>query len=157
TVIGDFEKLQALYDAHKISLDEYNKAKAAGVHLLQRSAGGIEDENAALVGNLVALDAYISKHDDAYGAVSHLSDAQREFLAALQDSSVQTALQTANLVAYLAMANLIPKEKATKILADIGNASPLIRDVFKDLGLIPDEKTVTVSAKDEASKTIDDV
>jgi TP901 family phage tail tape measure protein len=147
TFVSTFDKLDALYESGAISQKKYNDAKAAGIHLLQRSAGGIEDENAELVDNLIALDEYVKAHDDANGAVNNLTEAQRGFVAAIQSASGLLFLQTLQVLTYLAATGQIPEEKVTKFIADSADADPVVAALIEDLGLLdtPIETEITIT------------
>lgn len=154
---GAFEKLDALLASGAISQDQYNKAKEAGIHLLQRSAGGIQDENAELVNNLIALDEYVKQHDAADGAVNNLTEAQQGFIAALQSSQGLLFLQTLQVLLYLESLGEIPEEKVTKFVADSAAADPVIGALVDDLGLIPDEKTTKVSVTGDGTEQVKEI
>lgn len=150
---GGFPKLDALLQQNKISQREYNEAKEAGIWLLQRSAGGMQDEDAQLVQNIIDLANYAKAHDDADGAVKGLTDKQREFVAAMGDSKTQTFLQTLQLLVYLATVGQIPASKVTKFIADSSAADPVLQGVIADLGLLDDGTTVPIDGDSTGYKT----
>ena len=155
--ITHMEKLEALYESGAISHKKYNEAKKAGLFLLQRSAGGIQDENAALVDNVILLADYVAQHDDADGAVNKLTKDQKEFIAAMQSSAGATALQELQVLAYLAAIGRIPDKTVSKFIVDASASDPVVAALFEDLGLMKDGVVIPIDADDEASKTIDDV
>lgn len=150
--IGSFQKLDALYASGAISLDQYNKAKAAGVFLIQRSAGGMQDEDAELVQNIIDLAHYVKAHDDASGAVDRLTDSQREFIAATKSPVAQDFLQT---LALLKSIGASP-EVITKFIVDSAAADPVVAGLAEDLGLIDGEHKVTLTW-DNANQVLDDL
>lgn len=143
---GGFPRLDALLAQGKISQEQYQAAVKAGTHLLERSAGALQDEDAELVANIIALDGYVTAHDDADGAVQHLTNSQRGFLAAMADSKTQTFLQTLQLLEYLAASGQIPQERVTKFIVDSSAASPVIHGIVQDLGLLPGERSTVITA-----------
>jgi hypothetical protein len=155
-ILGPLTKLDALLAQGRITQEEYNNAKAAALHLIKRSAGGIQDENAELVDNLIALDKYVTLHDNADGAVKNLTDDQRGFIAAMGEARVQTFLQTLQLLKFLEATGAIPPEKVTKFIADSSAADPVIAAVAEDLGLLEGEHEITLTA-DNANQVLDDL
>jgi hypothetical protein len=155
-ILGPLTKLDALLAQGRITQQEYNDAKAAALHLIKRSAGGIQDENAELVDNLIALDKYVTLHDSADGAVKNLTDEQRGFIAAMGEARVQTFLQTLQLLKFLEATGAIPPEKVTKFIADSSAADPVIAAVAKDLGLLEGDHEINLTA-DNANQVLDDL
>jgi TP901 family phage tail tape measure protein len=153
-ITGNFDKLDALLASGAISQDKYNKAKKAGIDLIERSVGGEQDESAALADNIIALDKYVQLHDQADGAVKNLTDEQQGFLAAMNSSAGATALQTLQILEYLAATGQIPPEKVTDFIADASQADPVVAALFKDLGLIPDDKTTTFSVVGDGTQKL---
>ncbi|HEY7119519.1 MAG TPA: hypothetical protein VH475_23205 [Tepidisphaeraceae bacterium] len=156
---GNLPKLDALLAQGRISREEYNAAIEAGIHLTQRSAGGIQDEEAELVRNVIALDKYVTKHDEADGAVKDLTEEQRGYIAAMQDSAVATALQMVQLLAYLAVVGAIPPEAVTEYIVNASDANATVKALFEDVGLLTEDGKVipfTVDAK-AADQALDDI
>lgn len=155
--LGPFAELDALYNAGAISLGEYNEAKEAAIFLIQRSAGALQDERAEQAKLLPDLAAYVRLHDEAAGAVNDLTSEQRGFLAALQSNEGALFLQQLQILAYLAAVGQIPESVVTEFVADASAASPIVKGIATDMGLIPDEVSTTIRAEDEASGTARDV
>lgn len=150
--IGQFEKLDALYQQGKISLEQYNKAKDAGVFLLQRSAGGMQDESGELVDNVILLAEYVKAHDDAAGAVDRLTESQKQFLAATKSDVGTEFLNTLALLRSAGASN----EAVTKFIFDSSQADPVIQAIAEDLGLIPKKVDVELTATN-AHQVLDDL
>ena len=155
-ILGPLTKLDALLAQGRITQEEYNHARAAALHLIKRSAGGIQDENAELVENLIALDKYVTLHDRADGAVKGLTDEQKGFIAAMGEARVQTFLQTLQLLKFLEATGAIPPETVTKFVADSSAADPVIAAVAEDLGLLEGEHEITLTAEN-ANQVLDDL
>lgn len=150
--IGGFEKLDALYASGAISLDQYNQAKAAGVFLIQRSAGGLQDESAEMVQNIIDLAHYVKMHDTAAGAVDNLTEAQRAFLAATKSPITQEFLQT---LALLKSIGADP-EVVQKFIIDSAVADDVIAAYVEDLGLIEGDHKVDLTWEN-SNQVLDDI
>lgn len=150
--IGPFQRLDALYAAGKISLEQYNAAKAAGQHLIERSAGGIQDEDAELVQNIIDLDRYATAHDTADGAVRRLTDSQREFLAATKSDSVQSFIQQFEALKSLGL----DQEHLTKFVVSSADADPVLKAWLQDVGFLEKDHVVGLDASN-ANQILDDL
>lgn len=155
TAADGYDKLNKLVADGKVTQEEANKIQTDGAFLRERSVVGIEDEQAAQARLISTLADYVRAHDDAAGAVGNLTAQQQGFLAALQSSQGQTALQTIQTLAYLAALGLIPAEKVTKFAVDAGDADPVVKALLTDLGLIPPEKNTDVTTTSDTSGATD--
>lgn len=140
-VLGPLEKLDAAYASGAISLDTYNQAKAAALFLIQRSAGGIQDENVELINNVIQLAAYVKEHDDAAGAVDRLTDAQLGFLEATKSDVGKEFLTTLELFQSIGAS----PDAIKKFIVDSSQADPLIASLVKDLGLLEEPTDIDLT------------
>lgn len=141
TAADGYAELNQLVAEGRLTQQEANDILQAGIWLRERSLGGLEDERAEQAKLIPVLAEYVKQHDAADGAVKTLTDDQRGFLAAMQDSKAQTALQTLQLLTYLAVMGQIPPEKVTQFIADASQADPIIGALFHDLGLYEGDHT----------------
>jgi TP901 family phage tail tape measure protein len=142
-----FDKLNALHAQGLLTDQEYNDIREAGIFLLQRSVGGLRDERVEQAKLLPLLAEYVRKHDEADGAIRDATQAQKEFIAAMNSSQAQTFLQTLQILAYLAAIGAIPAEKVTQFIADSAAADPIISGLVDDLGLLDEGVTAEIDAK----------
>lgn len=139
---GNLPKLDALLAEGKLSQEEYNAAKEAGIWLTQRSAGGIQDEAAAQAKLLPAYAEYLRLADEKNQNMKDATPEQKRYLAMLQSEAAATFLNTLSTLAYLEALGLIPKEKVTKLITSFAGMSPEQMQFVKDLGLIDDKGVV---------------
>lgn len=152
-----FDNLKDLYDAGKISLEEYNEILEAGTWLRERSVGGVQDEQAEIAKLLPDLAEYVKQHDDQSRSLEDLDPKQRARIAALQGENAQMILQTALLVKFLEFTGQITPEAGTQLLLDLTQFDPAMQAVLEDYGFLDDPVTTPVdadtSAFDEKMKT----
>jgi TP901 family phage tail tape measure protein len=139
---GNLPKLDALLAEGKLTQQEYNDAKEAGIWLTQRSAGGIQDEAAAQAKLLPAYAEYLRLADEKNKAMKDATPEQKRYLAMLQSEAAATFLNTLSTLAYLEALGLIPKEKVTKLITSFAGMSPEQMQFVKDLGLMDDKGVV---------------
>lgn len=142
-----FEKLDALHNQGLLTDKEYNDVREAGIFLIERSVGGLRDERIEQALLLPLLAEYVRKHDEADGAIRNATEAQKEFIAAMNSSQAQTFLQTLQILAYLAAIGAIPVEKVTQFIADSADADPIIAGIVEDLGLIGEGTTAKIDVE----------
>lgn len=137
---------------------EANEIKEAGIWLRERSVGGLEDERVEQARQIPILRKYVEEHDNADRSVKNLTDAQRGFIAAMESSQGQTALQTLQTLAYLAAIGAIPASKVTDFIVNASEADATVGALFDDLGLLDEAGDFTVNADtDDATAAINDV
>lgn len=140
--LGPFEKLDALYAQGAITLDQYNQARSAGVFLIQRSAGGLQDENAELVQNIIDLAGYAAAHDTAAGAVDGLTESQRQLIAATKSDVGKEFLNTIALLKSVGASD----EFIAQFIVDSSQADPIVAGLAHDMGLLEGPVNIELTA-----------
>jgi hypothetical protein len=139
-----YDRLNQLLATGRITQEEYNKILAAAVWLRERSVGGVLDERAEIAKSLPALAAYVQLHDNLDGAYKRLTPEQQGFIAALQDQNTQVLLSTALMIAQLEALGAAAPGATKKFVEFAAASNDVFRAVAQDLGLLPDEKNLTV-------------
>ena len=154
TAEDGYAALNKMVAEGRLSQGAANDILEDAIYLRERSVDGLESEQVQQAKQISVLADYVRAHDEANGALDKTSESQKGFLTALQSSSGQTALQTVELLTYLQTLGQIPPEKVTEVLADLGDADPVIKALLADLDLLPPDKNIDITATDGASGPI---
>jgi hypothetical protein len=136
TIAGGFADLDRLLATGRISQAQYNEIVAAGISIQRRSRSEILDAEAARALALPMLNAYIEAHARESDQVADLSREQQGYLAALQDTAVQTALQTFLTLSLLEALGALPEGVAIEFITNAAAQNPLVDALARDLGAI---------------------
>lgn len=140
--VGGLPELNQLLAEGKINQQEYDDAVEAGTFLIQRSAGGLQDERAEIVKLLPKYAEFVKAHDDLETTFDKLTDTQQAFVLSLRSDKSLLALQTIQLFAYLAALGAIPKEMVTEVILDLAASDPELDAFLHGAGLIRADGTV---------------
>jgi TP901 family phage tail tape measure protein len=146
-------ELDKLLNEGRISQKQYNDIKEAGIYLLERSAGALQDERAEQALLLPKMAEYVKQHDDISGQLGDLDAASQARVAALQSEAGQMAINTAVMLRMLEVMKLIPEGTALKFMTDLATDDPVIGALLEDIGLLKAESPIELefNVVDEAA------
>jgi TP901 family phage tail tape measure protein len=153
-----YQELNRLVEEGLIPLEEANDIRDAANWLIERSVGGLEDERVEQARLLPLIAEYVARHDELLGKQADLSNEQKAFLGLLQDQGTQSALNTVQMLSYLASIGQIPKEKVTEVVMNLAQSDPALAALFSDLGLLQQGVDIPVTVTmDEAQQRLHDI
>ena len=145
TAENGYAELNQLLQTGRITQEQYNQILAAGNYLRARGVEGVLDERTQIALSLPALANYIALHDNTATSYDNLTDGQKGFLAALQDESVQIALNTYLMLSFLELMGKLPFGTAQRFLDTATAANPVLEALVGNIFALPDNKNVDVT------------